>query len=227
MYCNGVDEATLIATLEAKFEKTEDGWENLRLKDEISSRENYKNSQSDSGKIGQFWKKAKKILQKKEYDNLRKTLLDKDFIIEFIQKNEINTDTLKGLLKGLFKHSAIANAIEDIDTNINSNIKINNKIEFSVFWDLYDKKVGDKSGCKKKWDKLSHHTQNKIIDTLPSFKSKIEDKKYQPHPATYLNQERWNDETITSAKVELIPGETEEERFHREWKAKNKVIPLH
>lgn len=228
MYCNGVDQTTLEATLKAKFEKTLDGWENLRLKDDISSRENYKSSQSDSGKIGQFWKKAKKLLQKKEYDALRKNLLDKDFIIEFIQKNEINIDTLKGLLKGSFKHSAIANAIEDIDNNINSNIKINNKIEFLIFWNLYDKKVGDKEGCKKKWDKLPVETQNIIIETLPGFKSKIEDKKFQPHPATYLNQKRWNDEKPEANQpIPAIEGETEEERFHREWKAKNKTIPIH
>ncbi len=59
MYCNGVDKATLEATLKAKFEKTPNGWENLRLKEEILSRVNYKSGQSDSGKLGQFWKKAK------------------------------------------------------------------------------------------------------------------------------------------------------------------------
>ena len=36
-YCTGIDESTLIATLEAKFEKTEKGWINKRLNEEIFS----------------------------------------------------------------------------------------------------------------------------------------------------------------------------------------------
>lgn len=109
MYCNGIDEATLIATLEAKFVKTDDGWENLRLSEEVISRENYKSGQSDSGKIGQFWKKAKKFLVKKDYETLRKLFIDKDLVLEFVEANEVN----KGTLEGLLKHIANENANED------------------------------------------------------------------------------------------------------------------
>lgn len=116
MYCNGIDEATLIATLEAKFEKTDEGWVNSRLNDEVAARENYKSGQSESGKIGQMWKKAKKFLLKKDYDRLRNSLTDKDLIIEFIETNDIT----KGSLEGLLKH--IANA----DANVNTD-KVNNK----------------------------------------------------------------------------------------------------
>lgn len=70
----------------------------------------------------------------------------------------------------------------------------NDKINFDVFWDLYDKKEGDKKSCLKKWNDLPSAEQQKIIDTLPSFKAKISSKQYQPLPATYLNQRRWNDE---------------------------------
>ena len=28
-------------------------------------------------------------------------------------------------------------------------------IEFDVFWDLYDKKIGSKSKCVKKWESLN------------------------------------------------------------------------
>lgn len=122
MYCNGIDLATLEATLEAKFERTEEGWENIRLRDEIFARENYKSGQSESGKIGQFWKKAKKFLAKKDYDRLRKVLTDKDFIIDFISQNEINKNTLEGLLDGSLKH--IANANEDVNENKESKLKV-------------------------------------------------------------------------------------------------------
>lgn len=69
-----------------------------------------------------------------------------------------------------------------------------NKIDFDIFWNLYNKKEGSKNDCEKKWNKLKIEEQEKIIKTLPSFISKISEKKFQPFPATYLNQKRWNDE---------------------------------
>ncbi|NML69992.1 YdaU family protein [Chryseobacterium sp. RP-3-3] len=142
MYCNGIDLATLEATLEAKFEQTEDGWENSRLRDEISARENYKSGQSDSGKIGQFWKKAKKFLAKKEYDKLRKAFIDKESILEFTEQNEINKNTLEGLLEGSLKH--IANVNEDVNKDLNTlKITIPSENEFLDFvenWMIENKK---------------------------------------------------------------------------------------
>ena len=74
--------------------------------------------------------------------------------------------------------------------------EINNKLDFIIFWDTYNKKVGDKTKCQKIWDKLSLDTQKQIIDSLPLFISQSSDKQFQPHPLTYLNQKRWNDEII-------------------------------
>lgn len=81
------------------------------------------------------------------------------------------------------------------------------KIEFNVFWDLYEKKVGSKPKCKKKWDSLPAKTQNKIIESLPAWLKQIKDKQFQPHPLTYLNNERWNDELQGTKKVVLINDE--------------------
>lgn len=128
MYCNGIDEATLIATLEAKFEKTDEGWINSRLNDEVAARENYKSGQSESGKIGQFWKKAKKLLAKKEYENLRKVFYEKELILEFIEANDIN----KGSLEGLLKHIANADAI--VNENKDSTVIKNKEREIFDFF---------------------------------------------------------------------------------------------
>jgi hypothetical protein len=68
------------------------------------------------------------------------------------------------------------------------------KIDFMEFWNLYNKKIGDKKSCEKKWDKLPYEVQLKIIDFIPDFISSINEKQYQPYPATFLNQERWNDD---------------------------------
>lgn len=76
--------------------------------------------------------------------------------------------------------------VKDKDKDIN--------ISFSEFWDLYNKKVGDKNKAEKKWNSLKDSERQKIIDTLPAFLNSIPDKQYQPHPQTYLNNSRWNDE---------------------------------
>ena len=92
-------------------------------------------------------------------------------------------------------------------------IKEDNKvnIEFNIFWNLYNKKVGDKTGCEKKWKKLSDKERQSIMDTLPAFMSSIEEKKFQPHPATYLNQRRWEDEPqkAKSSWVKKLAGDDE------------------
>jgi len=68
------------------------------------------------------------------------------------------------------------------------------EIPFSDFWNLYDKKVGDKAKCERKWKNFKAHEREKIIETLPGWLSQFKDKQFQPYPATYLNQRRWEDE---------------------------------
>ena len=75
-----------------------------------------------------------------------------------------------------------------------NHVSDNEKIDFSVFWELYGKKKGNKLKVEKKWNKLSLSTQEKIIETLPNFKKSISDIQFLPFPETYLNNERWNDE---------------------------------
>lgn len=136
MYCNGVDLATLEATLKAKFERTDNGWVNSRLNEEISARENFKSSQSTSGRIGQFWKKAKQILSKSDFSKLREMSLNKEEIICFLEENETNKDTLEGLLKHRLNNNANANAI------VNENkdeIKIEKNVE-KKFFDEFNEK---------------------------------------------------------------------------------------
>ena len=67
-------------------------------------------------------------------------------------------------------------------------------IEFSVFWNLYNKKKGSIDNCTKKWLKLSDEEREQIIHTLPAFLLNIKEKQFQPYPETYLNQKRWEDE---------------------------------
>lgn len=86
-----------------------------------------------------------------------------------------------------------ADKVKVIVTDIVTDKDIIN-IPFADFWNLYDKKIGAKEKCIAKWNKLSDAEREKIISTLPQFIKSISEKKFQPHPETYLNQKRWNDE---------------------------------
>lgn len=211
--------------LEQKFELVNDKWVNHVATEIISKRQDFKAKRAKSGNIGVVIKLAKTI---KAYTPKHLTKLKES--LYSMKDEEIEKAKNKQVLEHMLKLYVDVDVDEDEDEDININNSISNninKLDFSVFWDLYNKRVGDKSGCKKKWDKLSLETQNKIIKTLPGFKSKIEDKKFQPHPSTYLKQERWNDEAIEARGVNPpIEGETEEERVYREHKAKNKITPM-
>lgn len=96
--------------------------------------------------------------------------------------------------------------IKQEDNNIkngkNDNKEIN--ISFDLFWNLYDKKVGDKTKCEKKWNNLKDSERETIMKTLPEFKKQFEEKRFQPHPYTYLNGARWYDEIILPEKKKMI-----------------------
>jgi len=77
---------------------------------------------------------------------------------------------------------------ENEDRNIN--------IDFDVFWNLYDKKIGDKIKILKKWKHLSNSDRTAIIEYIPKYIDANPDKKYRKNPETFLNNKSWNDEII-------------------------------
>jgi len=81
------------------------------------------------------------------------------------------------------------------NTNIdNTKDNINTCFSFESFWNLYPNK-NNKKGCEAKYKKLTESQRAKISATLPSFLAYKPFANYTPpHPLTYLNQERWEDE---------------------------------
>lgn len=141
-YCSGIDEATLKATLEAKFKATHEGWINERLQIVIDERNIYSSKQSQNGKIGQFYKKAKEVLNAKKYLEIRKLYKDKtnDELLKEIEKFDLtNKASLKASLEGLLKHLVNENAIVIKDILIE--LKIENRyVEILNLWIDYKKK---------------------------------------------------------------------------------------
>ena len=150
MFCTGIDEATLKATLEAKFKLCDKGWYNLKLRDVMEQRECYSNKQSDNGIIGQFFKKAKSSLSAKKYNALKDYIykeFTKEKLIEELKKDEA---THEALLKALLKH------LEDEDAIVNEYVNeciIKTKEELRNW----------------KW-----HEEEKFIDWLESKKEKMD-----------------------------------------------------
>jgi hypothetical protein len=129
-------------------------------------------------------------------------------------KYQIGTETLKGTqggTQGGTQWKREGNTEEEGKKGKEDKKEIN--ISFGVFWDLYDKKVGAKNKCEKKWIALKDIERQKIIDTLPLFLENITDKKYQPNPETYFNNQRWNDEltaqqTKSNIAKSILEGDT-------------------
>lgn len=151
------------------------------------------------------------------------SLLEKDKMIEL--KNEIKTTRLTVCNYASYQSNGNASETQvkrkrnASETQMTPNNNINNynndnnenKIEFDVFWNLYDKKINTK-WCKEKWEKLNFETQQKIIDFIPTFLNPITDKTFQPHPKTFLNQQRWLDE-VEPTKKEIPPFEFDFKKY--------------
>lgn len=129
MYCSGVAKATLKATLEAKFKLTPKGWVNGRLGEVIEGRQNHAEKMKDSGKLGQFFKQAKKDLSAKDFKALR------SFIYEDYGRDQLIKDlrgpqaTLQGTLKALLKHLANGDANANANNTKDKDIGVKGKKE--------------------------------------------------------------------------------------------------
>ena len=206
MYCSGVSEATLIATLEAKFILEDNKWVNPKLKSIVDGREVFSNKQSMNGKIGQFFKKAKMILKNADYLRLKKSLndLEKHEIYDKIKDIEINEATLEAMLKLCYKHSINNKANANANANANYKDNIGSQISetcypFENFWNDYDKKLA-RPDCEKIWAKIPEPERELIKTNLPKYKASLTDKQFQLYPATYLRGRRWLDEIKSPEK---------------------------
>ena len=89
---------------------------------------------------------------------------------------------------------------------------------FDEFWSLYPRKIA-KATARKAWAKLSAEQQlmaAKAIDAHCQYWSAKETElEFIPHPATWLNNERWEDELVIEPK---------KEKQSKEWMFSNEGI---
>jgi hypothetical protein len=82
------------------------------------------------------------------------------------------------------------------NTNSASGVLSEQESWFMSFWEMYPRKV-DKKNSRKVFDRVckNEETYGKIMIGLGKQIPTWKDPKYIPHPSTWLNGERWNDET--------------------------------
>lgn len=93
--------------------------------------------------------------------------------------------------------------VQNLDTNnhvinnhVNEPILRSVSIAFNHFWLMYPRKVG-KTNAEKAFSKASHAVGvDKILEAVKPYADSVshKEKKFIPHPATWLNQGRWDDD---------------------------------
>jgi hypothetical protein len=77
-------------------------------------------------------------------------------------------------------------------------------MNFNEFYALYPRKQGRRA-AEKSWQRLSSQEQQDALEALPNhleyWKLKQTEKDFIPHPATWLNQGRWEDELDMTVKT--------------------------
>ncbi|MHA3787477.1 DUF1376 domain-containing protein [Flavobacterium hauense] len=128
MYCSGIDEATLKATLEAKFVLSDKGWHNGKMQVLTEERNAFKETQSINGKVGQFYKKAYKVLSKIEQKKLKARIDKLSLNNEALYNNWITKhQDPKAMLQAMLEHIVIEDGDVIVNEDINDNTVDNGK----------------------------------------------------------------------------------------------------
>lgn len=81
------------------------------------------------------------------------------------------------------------------------------KADFETFWKQYPRKVG-RGAALRTFQRIDRALLEIILASLEQQKKmeQWQEPQFIPHPATWLNQERWCDEVIVSEKEKLFGG---------------------
>lgn len=224
MYCSGIDEATLKATLEAKFKLCDKGWYNEKLKSVMDDRDKFSAKQSLNGVIGQFWKKSKRILSKDEYKNLGKLFENQsnEIVFNTLKSNNYSSDMdeamLKAMLIAMLKHLEDENENENIIINNNnkgvSKIEIPSESEFITYakenvpnyFNLSDAILMKyKAWIENEWkdgkNQPIKNWKSKLLNTIQYLTPTTKSKRYEPDPTPYASND-FIEQAIRKANAE-------------------------
>lgn len=95
--------------------------------------------------------------------------------------------------------------IYEVEKHDTEQFKLFQTENFETFWNLYDKKV-ERSSCEKKWKKINPDSYSLIFTHVEKYVKATPDKQYRKNPETYLNNQCWNDEIITTTSIPVKPS---------------------
>lgn len=129
-----------------------------------------------------------------------------------VKDNELSLVRAKAGKKGGDKTKfAIAKVQANTESEYETEYEGENDIEYKInikfekFWNLYDKKVGEKTKLIKKWVKLKDIDRELIMDYIPKYIQSQPDKKFRKDPMTFFNNKSWLDEIITDKETKPEP----------------------
>lgn len=97
-------------------------------------------------------------------------------------------------------------------------LSVPNDSDFEAFWRSYPRRIG-KGAARRAYHKaLTLSTHDQIMEGVKTLKKAIKmegrEMQFVPHPSTWLNQERWEDEYVVKC----------DDGWHREVKPQLKVV---
>jgi hypothetical protein len=90
-------------------------------------------------------------------------------------------------------------------------------IDFEDFWNLYDKKRGEKNKLEKAWNLLTDQERSDIMEYIPKYKVSQPDKTFRKDPQTFFNNKSWNDEIIKQNGITGKSNQRSGERTNDYW----------
>jgi hypothetical protein len=97
----------------------------------------------------------------------------------------------------LLKHYGMVSKVEDEEEGEKE--LEGKEEEFSLFWEMYNKKTGKKNTFKK-FMSLTNSEREQIKQKLPTYIKSTPEVKYRKDPYTWLNGKHWEDEIEVKAK---------------------------
>jgi len=81
-------------------------------------------------------------------------------------------------------------------------------LEFDQFWIQYPRKVGKEAARKAFMKAMTKTTASKILSAVEDLRIRVagKDQQFTPHPSTWLNEGRWDDEVASSA-ASVVPAQ--------------------
>jgi len=84
--------------------------------------------------------------------------------------------------------------------------RVTSSAEFENFWSVYPRKI-NRAVALKAFEKATRKTEADLIITAVRGYKFADDEQFIPHPATWINQERWVDGTPTSVRPQVTEAE--------------------